>query len=203
MQPIEKDQITGLILAGGQGTRMGQVDKGLQLFRGVPLVLHVLRTLSKQTATVLINANQNLNSYQSFAATVCPDRLPGFAGPLAGIQSGMLQCDTPYLLSAPCDSPLLPMDLASKLATALIKDGSDIAVAVTQEIENGVHIRQSHPVFALMKTSLLPDLNAFLESGDRKIQNWHARLKRSEVLFEDNAAFCNINTLEELRRFEN
>lgn len=182
---------------------MGQVDKGLQLFRGTPLVLHVLKALSAQTATIFINANQNLDIYRSFGTPVLPDRLPGFAGPLAGIESGMLQCLTPYLLCAPCDSPLLPAELASRLSTALISEGSDIAVAATLEKKDGQHIRQNHPVFALMKTSLLPELSAYLASGGRKMQNWHAHLKRSEVLFEDNAAFQNMNTLEELRRLEN
>ncbi|MCH8621657.1 molybdenum cofactor guanylyltransferase MobA [Undibacterium sp. TS12] len=203
MQVIQKDQITGLLLAGGRGTRMGQVDKGLQSFRKQPLALHVLQKLSMQTASILINANQNLDIYRSFGYTVWPDLLPDFAGPLAGIHTGMHHCQTPYLLCAPCDSPLLPDNLAEELSSALIKEASDIAVVTTMENVAGTPTRQNHPVFALMKISLLANLDNFLAAGERKMQDWYARLKLSEVVFEDHTAFRNINTLKELRELEN
>jgi molybdopterin-guanine dinucleotide biosynthesis protein A len=189
-------QITGLILAGGRGSRMGNVDKGLQTFRGAPMVLHVIMRLSPQTGALMINANQNLGPYEGFGLPVWPDQLTGFEGPLAGLQTGLAQCDTEYLVTAPCDSPFLPEDLVERLADAL--GDADLAVAVTEE--NGR--RQPHPVFCLMKSSLLSNLTEYLQGGGRKIDTWYRSLDFVEVLFEDESAFRNINTLEELRRFE-
>ncbi len=189
-------QITGLILAGGRGSRMGNVDKGLQTFRGAPMVLHVIMRLSPQTGSLMINANQNLGPYEGFGLPVWPDQLTGFEGPLAGLQTGLTHCDTEYLVTAPCDSPFLPEDLVERLAEA-IGDG-DLAVAVTEEGGR----RQPHPVFCLMKSSLLSNLSEYLQGGGRKIDAWYRSLDFVEVLFEDESAFRNINTLEELRRFE-
>lgn len=189
-------QITGLILAGGRGSRMGNVDKGLQTFRGAPMVLHVIMRLSQQTSALMINANQNLGPYEGFGLPVWPDQLTGFEGPLAGLQTGLAQCDTEYLVTAPCDSPFLPEDLVERLADA-IGEG-DLAVAVTEEDGR----RQPHPVFCLMKSSLLSNLTEYLQGGGRKIDTWYRSLDFVEVLFEDESAFRNINTLEELRRFE-
>lgn len=189
-------QITGLILAGGRGSRMGNVDKGLQTFRGAPMVLHVIMRLSPQTGSLMINANQNLGPYEGFGLPVWPDQLTGFEGPLAGLQTGLTHCDTEYLVTAPCDSPFLPEDLVQRLADA-IGDG-DLAVAVTEEGGR----RQPHPVFCLMKSSLLSNLSEYLQGGGRKIDAWYRSLDFVEVLFEDESAFRNINTLEELRRFE-
>lgn len=189
-------QITGLILAGGRGSRMGNVDKGLQTFRGAPMVLHVIMRLSPQTGSLMINANQNLGPYEGFGLPVWPDQLTGFEGPLAGLQTGLTHCDTEYLVTAPCDSPFLPEDLVERLADA-IGEG-DLAVAVTEEDGR----RQPHPVFCLMKSSLLSNLSEYLQGGGRKIDTWYRSLDFVEVLFEDESAFRNINTLEELRRFE-
>ncbi|MBI3286021.1 MAG: molybdenum cofactor guanylyltransferase MobA [Burkholderiales bacterium] len=202
MTAIDHQNITGLILAGGRGTRMGQVDKGLQDFRGLPMVEHVLQRLRPQTGEILINANQNLARYQSLGTQVCTDLIAGFAGPLAGLQSGLSHCKTPYLLSAPCDSPLLPADLVARLAAALIAADADLAVAATMETEAGVSRKQVHPVFSLMKAALLPHLSAFLQQGGRKVDAWYASLNVVEVAFEDSYAFRNINTLQELRELE-
>jgi molybdopterin-guanine dinucleotide biosynthesis protein A len=195
---LDIHQITGLILAGGRGSRMGHVDKGLQPFRGAPMVLHVIMRLSPQVGTMMINANQNLGPYEGFGLPVWPDQLTGFEGPLAGLQTGLSHCETDYLVTAPCDSPFLPEDLVARLGAALQEQDAELAVAVTDE--NGR--RQPHPVFCLMKASVLPSLSAFLQSGERKIEKWYRSLKFVEVDFPDEAAFRNINTLEELRRFE-
>lgn len=195
---LNKEMITGLILAGGRGSRMGNVDKGLQAFQGEPMVSHVMRRLSPQVGGLLINANQNVATYESFGAPVCLDQLEGFAGPLAGVQTGLIHCKTPYLVTAPCDSPRLPADLVTRLSEALEMNDAELAVAVTGE----VNAKQAHPVFCLLKTSLLPHLNGYLQSGGRKVDAWYASLKVVEVFFADEAAFRNINTLEELRKFE-
>ena len=200
---LNKNLITGLVLAGGRGTRMGEVDKGLQCLHGKAMALHVLQRLAMQTTTVMISANQNIATYQEFGFPVWPDHMQGFAGPLAGIQTGLLHCLTPYLLCASCDSPFLPLDLADRLSSALLQSNAELAVAVTWENTDGIQQKQSHPVFALMKTSVLAGLTTYLENGGRKMQAWHASLQMCEVLFEDNAAFRNINTLEELRELEN
>ncbi len=195
---INTEQITGLILAGGRGSRMGGVDKGLQTFRGAPMVLHVIMRLSPQVAALMINANQNLGPYEGFGMPVWPDQLGGFEGPLAGLQTGLTHCDTDYLVTAPCDSPFLPPDLVERLGAALIAQDAELAVAVTEE----AGVRQSHPVFCLMRASVLTSLTTFLQDGGRKIDKWYRSLKFVEVDFPDASAFRNINTLEELRRFE-
>jgi molybdopterin molybdotransferase len=212
-----KSKITGLILAGGQGTRMGRVDKGLQPFAGATMVAHVLRRLAPQVDTVAINANRNLPQYQVAAGddtVVIPDRMSGFEGPLAGVEAGLHYCATELLLTVPCDSPFLPADLAERLHAALAAQDADVAVAVTMELpeahEDGAPgaqtpraaYRQPHPVLSLLKASLLPQLEAYLATGARRVEGWHKSLRVAEVLFDDVAAFRNINTLEELKRHE-
>ena len=191
---LDKNQITGLILAGGRGTRMGNVDKGLQMLGDEPMVLRVIGRLAPQVGMLMINANRNQERYREFGVPVWPDELDEYPGPLAGFQAGLRHCQTPYLLTAPCDSPFLPVNLVERLASALEEQGADLAVAVTGEGES----RQPHPVFCLLKSSLLPHLNEFLRSGKRRIDAWYASLKFVEVQFEDEAAFRNINTMEEL-----
>lgn len=195
---IPSSDITGLILAGGRGTRMGTVDKGLQTFRGGPMVLHVIMRLQPQVGDILINANQNMGPYEGFGFPVWPDQLGGFEGPLAGLQTGLSHCETGYLLTAPCDSPFLPTNLAERLGDALVAADAELAVAVTEEDGR----QQPQPVFCLMKTSVLPSLTAFLQDGGRKIDKWYRSLRFVEVPFDDADAFRNINTLDELRRFE-
>ena len=190
--------ITGLILAGGRGTRMGSVDKGLQSFRGMPMALQVLQRLRPQVDALLINANQNLAAYEAFGVPVAPDAIDGFAGPLAGLQAGLMHCATPYLVTAPCDSPLLPTDLVARLAAGLHAAQADVALAVTGA---GASL-QPHPVFCLVRTSLLPGLSAYLQGGGRKVDAWFATLAMTRVHFEDENAFRNINTLDELRQFD-
>jgi molybdenum cofactor guanylyltransferase len=195
---IATEQITGLILAGGRGSRMGHVDKGLQPFRGAPMVLHVIMRLQPQVGALMVNANQNIGPYEGFGFPVWPDQLGGFEGPLAGLQTGLAQCDTDYLVTAPCDSPFLPQDLVDRLGEALLAHNADIAVAVTGEGDT----LQPHPVFCMMKSSVLASLTIFLQEGGRKIDRWYRSLPFTEVHFPDEAAFRNINTLDELRRYE-
>jgi molybdopterin-guanine dinucleotide biosynthesis protein A len=195
---MNTEQITGLILAGGRGTRMGPVDKGLQNFRGAPMALHVMLRLQPQVGELMINANQNLAPYESFGVPVWPDEMQGHAGPLAGMHTGLVHCTTEYMVTAPCDSPFLPTDLVERLADGLVDAGADLAVAVTGAGET----RQAHPVFCLMKASLLQHLSEYLRDGGRKIDAWYASLKTVEVDFADEAAFRNINTIAELKQYE-
>lgn len=194
----DRSQITGLVLAGGRGSRMGSVDKGLQPFRGEPMVRHVIERLQPQVGRLVINANRNIESYADFGVPVWPDELEGFAGPLAGMQTGLHRCETPFMVTAPCDTPFLPADLVARLTEALAAQQADLAIAVTGEGDS----RQPHPVFCLMRTSLRPHLDAFLQGGQRKIDAWYASLQVARVHFADEAAFRNINTLDELQQYE-
>lgn len=183
--------VTGIILAGGMGRRMGGVDKGLLPFHGKPLVAHVLERLRPQVAGILLNANREIGSYQAFGYPVISDAIGGFAGPLAGLHCGMMAAKTPLVVTVPCDSPFLPVDLVQRLLDSMQQQQADLAVAKTGA--------QPHPVFCLCRTALLPDLTRFLESGGRKIDAWYAGLKTVEVQFDDEAdAFANINTPAEL-----
>lgn len=191
---ISKEQITGLILAGGRGSRMGGVDKGLQDFAGMPLATRVMQRLQPQVGLLLINANRHQHDYEQLGAPVVGDVIEGYAGPLAGLHAGLSHCHTDYLVSAPCDSPLLPHDLVQSLANTLADKNADAAVAVTGHKEQ----RQRHPVFMLLKTSLLPSLTVFLNEGGRKVDRWLASVQCVEVTFDDETAFANVNTREEL-----
>ncbi|AMO96258.1 molybdopterin-guanine dinucleotide biosynthesis protein A [Collimonas fungivorans] len=188
--------ITGLILAGGRGTRMGGIDKGLALLDGQPMAAHVIARLAPQVNSLIINANRNQDSYAAFGAPVWPDEQPDFAGPLAGLQAGLRHCGTPYLATAPCDSPYLPHDLVRRLAQALASAGADLAVASIREGSDQDIWPQ--PVFMLLKTALLTDLNDYLQGGGRKMETWYRRLNYCETLFTDADAFRNINTREQL-----
>ncbi len=190
--------ISGLVLAGGRGTRMGSVDKGLQAFGGSTMVAHVLERLRPQVAQVAINANQNLDTYGAFGVPVWPDDTPGFAGPLAGLEAGLRRCATPYLLTAPCDSPFLPFDLAERLLAGLLQADADLALAVTEE--NG--LRQPHPVFCLVKADKADVLSSYLAAGGRRMDGWYPQIKVAEVPFEDADAFRNINTRDELQSLD-
>ena len=189
------EKITGLILAGGRGSRMGSVDKGLQLFKAKPMVAHVLDRFAPQVDEILINANRSIDEYTTFGHRVIPDAIDGFAGPLAGLHIGMTHATHPLVATVPCDSPFLPLDLIARLTAAMRQSDADLAVAKTFD--------QPHPVFCLVKTSLAPHLHVFLKSGQRKIDKWYATLNVVEVGFDDQeAAFSNINTVEELKSFE-
>jgi molybdenum cofactor guanylyltransferase len=195
---IETKDITGLILAGGRGSRMGGVDKGLQNHHGVPMAMHALLRLGPQVGELMINANRNLGAYESMGAPVWPDSLPDYAGPLAGFLTGLEHCETPYLVTVPCDSPLFPDDLVQRLAQALEREGAEIAMAATREGD----ALQVQPVFCLMKTELIESLVRFTQSGQRKIDKWTALHRCVEVPFDDAQAFANANTADELRQLQ-
>ena len=197
---MQDSAITGVILAGGLGRRMGGVDKGLQLLHDTPMVAHVLRRLAPQVGPIMINANQNAERYSQigvqYDARIVPDVTGGFAGPLAGLQAALTVAETPMVVTVPCDSPFLPLDLVARLSAAAREHRAQIAVARTGD--------QAHPVFALVSVEVREDLSSFLAQGGRKIDAWYARLPMVEVAFDDEAdAFENINTRDELRAFEN
>jgi molybdopterin-guanine dinucleotide biosynthesis protein A len=195
---IEKSQITGLVLAGGRGSRMGGVDKGLQSHLGMPLAMHALLRLAPQVGTLMINANRNLGAYEAMGVPVWPDALPDYAGPLAGFLTGLERCETPWLVTVPCDSPCFPEDLVARLGAALEADGAEIAMAATRE---GTSLRVQ-PVFCLMRSSVLESLVRFTHEGQRKIDRWTALHRTVDVPFDDAEAFANANTLDELRRLQ-
>ncbi|MGC8807128.1 MAG: molybdenum cofactor guanylyltransferase MobA [Thiomonas sp.] len=192
---IARADITGLILAGGRGSRMGGVDKGLQPWHGLPLAQQVLARLQPQVGPVRINANRNLDTYRTWGLPVLTDDRAGdFAGPLAGFLAGLDACATPYLLTAPCDSPLLPHDLAHRLGEGLVQAQARIALP-----KAGGRLQ---PVFCLMEADLRDDLRAFLQSGGSKIDLWAAQHRMAIVEFDDARAFENINTQDDLQRLE-
>lgn len=202
---------TALVLAGGRGTRMGGLDKGLQSFMGQPLVLHALRRLARQKGGplhgVLLSANRNAEHYAALGVVALPDSLPDFSGPLAGFLVGLEHCTTPYLLTVPCDSPLFPLDLAQRLMQALLEVDADVAVAAAPEVDaTGAQVLHNQPVFCLLKTHLKSSLAQFLAEGGRKIGAWTAQHHRVLVPFNapgDAAnAFTNANTLDELHALE-
>ena len=188
------DKITGVILAGGLGRRMGGIDKGLQELRGQPMVHRVIERLAPQVDELLINANRNVERYAAFGHRVVPDQIPDYAGPLAGLHAALSAAEQPLVATVPCDSPFLPADLVSRLFSALTATNADLAVARTFD--------QPHPVFCLCKREVLPHLSEFLAGGGRRFEQWYATLKAVEVAFDDEAeAFENINTREELDRW--
>ena len=200
---ISKDDVTGLILAGGRGSRMGGADKGLQTFRGMPMAMFTLLRLAPQVGEMMINANRNLAAYESFGVPVWPDGLADYAGPLAGFLTGLEKCETPYLVTVPCDTPLVPQDLVARLAEALERDDAEIAMAAAREEDGQV---RAQPVFSLLRHDLMESLVRFTHGGGRKIDAWTAQHRTVLVPFDrpgdDADAFANANTLAELHRLE-
>ena len=196
---IEPQDITGLVLAGGRGSRMGGVDKGLQKHRGVPLAMHAMLRLAPQVGSMMINANRNLGAYESMGVPVWPDALADYAGPLAGVLAGLEHCETRYLVTVPCDSPLFPDDLVARLSAALAEHDAEIAMAATREADGTLQVQ---PVFCLMRSDVLDGLVRFTASGQRKIDKWTALHRCVEVPFDDAAAFANANTPAELQALQ-
>jgi len=189
----DRPPISGVILAGGLGRRMGGGDKGLRELGGRPMVAWVIERLAAQVDELLINANQNPERYAAFGRPVFPDQISGFAGPLAGLHAALEAARHPLVATAPCDSPFLPDGLVARLYAGLLATGADLAVARTFD--------QAHPVFCLCKRQLQPHLAAFLNSGQRQFALWYATVNTVEVAFDDVApAFANINTPDELAR---
>jgi molybdopterin-guanine dinucleotide biosynthesis protein A len=205
---IRADQVCAVVLAGGEGRRMGGVDKGLQLLDGKPLARHALQRLREQTLgvprTVAINANRNQSLYASWGVPVWMDAVGGFAGPLAGFHTALQHCAAThdYLLTVPCDSPLFPLDLLARLAQALAAGHAPIAMASAPDGPQDPTLRRQ-PVFCLLRTSLLPSLEQYLQESGRKIDAWTQAQGQVEVAFnqphDNGRAFFNANTLAELQ----
>ncbi|MEY4277987.1 MAG: hypothetical protein RI975_1253 [Pseudomonadota bacterium] len=196
---ILAEQITGLILAGGRAQRMGGIDKGLIPFHQKPLIETTIQRLKTQVGPILINANRNITKYAVYGYPVIMDETPDFSGPLAGFLMGLKNCKTPYLLTTPCDSPLFPEDLATKLASELEQANLDLVYASSKEADGKVW---AQPVFCLMRANLQDSLISFLDKGDLKIDRWFKELKSGTVIFDNAQAFANANTPEELQSLE-
>lgn len=196
---ITSEHITGLILAGGRAQRMGGIDKGLIPFHGKPLIESAISRLKPQVSTILINANRSITKYAHYGYPVLMDETPDFSGPLAGFSVGLKHCKTPYLLTSPCDSPLLPEDLAQKMADELESNNLELVFASSKEDDGKIW---SQPVFCLMKSSLKDSIDSFLSKGDLKIDRWFKELRSGTVVFENPQAFANVNTPEELAVLE-
>ncbi len=192
---IASSEVTGLILAGGLGRRVGGADKGLLLLRGRPLVSHVADRLAPQVGTLLVSANRNPQDYARLGWPVVADLLPDHPGPLAGLHAGLTACATPWLVAVPCDAPLLPPDLVARLAKAIDdRPGASAAVPFAAG--------RLQPAFVLCRKDTFADLAAFLADGGRRMADWLRRQEAVEVPFPEAAAFANINTPEELAAVE-
>lgn len=195
MSSFDSNSVTGVVLAGGKATRMGGVDKGLVEVAGLAMIDHVVRRLQPQTGAIVINANRSRESYASRGFPVVADAFGEYAGPLAGMAAGLARIDTDWAVTVPCDSPLVPGDLVAGLGAALIDSDADLAVA------EGAGRWQ--PVFALLPRRLLPDLEAFLGEGGRKIDRWFGRHRVATANFDHAPdAFLNINAPEDKTALE-
>jgi molybdenum cofactor guanylyltransferase len=191
----EQQSITGVILAGGRGMRMGGQDKGLLALAGQPLVVYLIDALQPQVGALLINANRNRTAYQALGWPVVNDQMGKFFGPLAGMLSALKVANTPYVLSVPCDSPLLVRDYAQRMYRTLLNQSAELSVA-----HDGKRLQ---PVFALLSTSLCKSLQDYLEAGERKIDRWFTQHRMAVVDFSDAPSmFRNINNPEELAALE-
>jgi molybdenum cofactor guanylyltransferase len=196
MGNINKNDLTGVILAGGQARRMEGQDKGLVLLNKKPMIEYVINTLKPQVNSLLINANRNHDAYSKYGYEIVSDELSGYHGPLAGMASALNVIKTPYMLVVPCDSPFIPTDLAQRLINSLEKNNADISVA-----HNGDRMQ---PVFCLIKNDLLTSMNDFLNQGERKIDKWFNLHALAIADFSDiPETFDNLNTLEDIKTIEN
>jgi molybdopterin-guanine dinucleotide biosynthesis protein A len=193
-------KISAIILSGGRATRMGGVDKGLVILKKKPLIEHVIMRLTPQVDEILINANREVYTYQALGYPVLKDENDGFIGPLAGFLLGLKYAKHDYVVTVPCDSPFLPLDLVQRLYMGMTETNADVVVALS----NG----DTHPVFCLMKKSVLPSLQAFINRGERKVSAWQKSLYYTEVDFSACAlnnctsAFTNLNTFDDLKALE-
>lgn len=195
MTVYPRSGITGVILAGGRASRMGGQDKGLIEINGRPMIEHVLASFEPQFGAIVINANRSLAHYARYGWPVIPDRIEDFQGPLAGIASVLPHIDTRYVVTAPCDSPLLPRDLGERLWAALSREDAEIAVACDAD--------RIQPVFSMLKRELLPSLDDYLHRGERKIDRWYRLHRVATADFADCPdAFLNVNTPQERAALE-
>ena len=186
------ESVTGVILAGGRAIRMGGEDKGLVLLRDRPMIQWGLDRLSPQVSTILISANRNIAQYAVFGHPIVADTAADFRGPLAGISAALAQADTPWLVSVPCDSPLIPLDLVGRLHDQVVRGGARVGAA-----HDGQRLQ---PVFTLVHRDLLADLVSYLQGGERKIDRWLERHAFRSVDFSNREEmFLNVNTPVELQ----
>ena len=189
------DNITGIILAGGQARRMNGQDKGLVQLNKKPMIEYVLDAIKPQVGTIIINANRNRTIYEAYGFPVVADQIEGYCGPLAGMASGIQAANTPFIVTAPCDSPLIPDNLVQKLFSILQNEDAEICTAHA----NG----RLQPVFTLLKTELLPSMLEFLNNGERKIDKWFEKHRLSIADFSGQPdTFINVNSAEELKELE-
>lgn len=193
MADYSRSAITGLIFAGGLARRMDGREKGLLPLRGRPLVVHVLERLAPQVGTILLNANRNREAYAAFGRPVVADAIEGFPGPLAGLHAGLQACTTPLLATAPCDAPLLPANLVERLAAAMQDDTLAAAASTGGRLQ---------PTFMLCRREAIDRLEGYLAEGGRKVHAWLEAIGAVAVPFDDEAAFANVNTPEELAGLE-
>ncbi len=190
MNLIPREDITGLVLAGGPGSRLGGVDKGLQNHDGIPLALHALLRLQQQVGAVMISANRNLSAYESMGVPVWPDSMDGYIGPMAGLLTGIEHAETGWLVTVPCDALDFPENLVESLAEVAAAQDAEMAIAASSE--NGQLLQQ--PTFCLLRVDLLESLVAFLHAGERGFDQWTAQHRTVQVPFEDPAAFLRRKT---------
>lgn len=191
---IARQKISAIVLAGGRGQRMGELDKGLILLQGKPLVSWVVDRVAPQVDEVLISANRNLERYREMGYVVLPDEMPGFPGPLAGLHRAMGEMSHSLWLSVPCDTPCLPADLVQRLYAALLADKAELAVA---KVEG-----QMQPAICLGYTYLRTGLGNFLARGGRRVGEWQSGLRLTTALFDVSQSFCNLNAPRDLDDFE-
>lgn len=193
--PIPSEQITAVILAGGLGSRMGGVDKGLQQFRHAPLALHALLRIQPQVGEVLLNANRNIGVYEGFGIPVICDQIPDYAGPLAGMHAALSTSSLPFVVTVPCDVPLFPEDLVDKLSQPF-EENPELLLTVVRTPSG------DQPVFCMIRIEALASLEEFMRQGKRKIDAWYANIPHAKVLFDSEQAFHNVNTIQELKSLE-
>ena len=193
------DQITGLILTGGRGVRVGGEDKGLLMFNGEPLVQRAFKNLKAQVKFVIFSANRHLDEYKKFEAPVIKDRLEDYQGPLAGIEAVLSVCPTPYLIVVPCDAPFISHDLLAKLYMQMEHTSANVVYAEGRGVDGQI---EAEPMFALIRTSTLSSLRSYLDSGKRKVLGWYQSLDYSSILIEDALCFANANTPEDFERLQ-
>lgn len=185
-----RQQVAAVILCGGEGRRMQGRDKGLVLHRGRPLLEWVLQCVQPQVRDCCISANRSLEEYQGYGLPVLSDRETGFGGPLAGVSVALDWCAAPWLLVVPCDTPCLPADLAQRLLDAAVAHATPAAYAAD--------VAREHPVIHLLQGDLLPQLQQWRQHGGAAVRGWLASLGAVAVVFDDAAAFVNINCSADL-----
>jgi len=205
---IQAKDISAIVLCGGQGSRMGGLDKGLQTFRGQSLAQGIVHLLRPQVFRVMINANRNLAAYQTFCQEVWPDPEGELMGPLAGFLVGLTHCQTPYLMTTPCDTPMIPSDLCLRMRQALSNSNAQVAMVRTLQANpsSGTMKLKTQPVLCMMNIQVRAHLMNYLNQGGRKVETWAQELNPVWVDYDqegdDPMAFCNLNTLNELKALE-